>query len=232
MSLPPTAPVASEYKLQRPKVACPPDASLLSYEFSGLLIDALNQGCLVSYLGWYVDSAAKGPVWHRWGKGEETRLGVSLIVGVYALWVAARIDVVVDPREKRSPDVFLVLADQASQDLPPLEQDVLALVRTKTRLRARELVEQLPFPSKRRGIGAWFFSGAPSGQTQGKEGWFKRTSTFGSDAPARVQQALDLAKALVVVESGTDVSEEERDRRDGALYVMETEIFDAVHKLA
>lgn len=233
--------MSTGYTLRRPSVTCPIDASLLAYEFSDLLIETLNQGCLVSYLGWYVDSPARGPVWHRWGKGESARVGVSLIVTIYALWVSGDIDVVVHPRDGSSPEVFLVRAvgslraagtrEGPDHEHPPLEQDVLALIHAESRLRPRELIERLPFPSKRRGIGAWLFSGSPSAQKHGKEGWFKRTSTFPSEAPMHVAEALDLAKALVILESGTDVPEDERDRRDEATYGMEVEIFDAIQKL-
>jgi hypothetical protein len=223
----------ADYLLQRPTVTWPTDASLLGYEFADLLIDTLNQGCLISYLGWYVDSPAEGPVWHRWGKGddEETKLGVSLIVSVYALWVGGLLDLVVHPQGNRSSMVYLVPTGNTDQQLPPLEKDLLSLLRGRERMRAQDLVQQLPLPSKRRGLGAWFFSGAPSAQKRGYGGWFGRTSTYPSDAPNWVQRALDLAKALVALEAGSDVAEDERDRRDEATYVIELEIFDAIRKL-
>ncbi len=224
---------STEYSLQRPTVAWPADASLLGYEFAGLLIETLNQGCLISYLGWYVDSLAEGPVWHRWGKSEdeETKLGVSLIVSVYALWVGGLLDVVVQSEGNRISMVSLVPTGNPAPHLPSLETDLLSLLRGRERMRAQDLVQKLPLPSKRRGLGAWFFSGAPSAQKGGHRGWFERTSKFPSDGPDWVQRALDLAKALVALEAGSDVPEDERDRRDEATYLIELEIFDAIRKL-
>jgi hypothetical protein len=216
--------MVAEYTFPRPVIAWPADASLLGYEFASLLIDALHQGPLLAYLGWYVDSSTEGPVWHRWGKGEEGRIGVSLIVSVYALWSAGRIDVVVHPRAP-SLEVFLTLAEATGQALPPLEQEILARLAT-SRLRPGELVESLPLPSRRRGIASWVVSGAPSAD---REGWYEQTSTFAEDAPVRVGQALELAKSLVVLEAGADLPEDE-DVRWRVTAAIEAEIFDAVHK--
>jgi hypothetical protein len=217
--------------VQRPALDWPRDASLIGYGFSGLLIAALNQGPLIAYLGWYVDSSTEGPVWHRWSNGEDAHLGVSLVVGIYALWIGGCLDVVLESQDGQAT-AFLVSSGKPGQDLAPLEQDILNLIHAHTRLHARALVECLPFPSKKRGIGAWFFSGAPSQKAKGESGWFKQTSTFYEDGPAWVQRALDLAKGLVALQAGSDLEDEiERDRRDEATFSIETGIFDAIQKL-
>jgi len=223
------------YALHRPTIVWPADASLLGYEFADLLIETLNQGCLVSYLGWYVDDLAKGHVWHRWGmcKTEETQLGVSIIVSVYALWTGGLLDVVVQSEGNRTSMVSLVPTGNAapqSPRLPPLERDLLSILQTREQVRAHELVQLLPLPSKRRGLGAWFSSAAPAARMREPPGWFEKTSSFPSTAPDWVERALDLAKALVALEAGSDVPEDEQDRRDDATCVIELEIFDAIRK--
>lgn len=229
--------VTSGTKLVRPALHLPEEASLIAYEFHALLIQVLNQGCLISYIGWYVDSLARGPVWHRWGKGEQAKLGVSLIASVYALWVRGLLDIVVRPGEGRALDVVLSRGVDPTPVLPPLETDILALVGPGSEASARDIVERLALPSKKRGIGAWFFSGTPSKKEQGQSGWFAHTSTWHSEAaPVHVQQALDLAKALVALQVGTDlagraeIDEPELERREEALDVIEVEIFDALQR--
>ena len=226
--------VTSETKLARPALHLPQETSLIAYEFHTLLIEAMNQGWLIAYLGWYVDSPTSGSVWHRWGKDEQGRLGVSLIASVYALWVRGLLDIVFSPRAGGAPAVVLSCGVDPIPVLPPLEMDILALVGPGSGASARDIVERLALPSKKRGIGAWFFSGSPSKKEQGQSGWFARPSTWPREAPVYVQQALDLAKALVALQAGTDLAgrpeadELERDRRGEALHVIELEIFGAL----
>jgi hypothetical protein len=193
---------------------------LLGYAFSRLLVEAVRAAMTTD-----------GTVWLLSEHGIEEDLGVSLIVSVYALWIGGSLDIVARPH-RGGVDVVLVSTGRRDERLPLLESDILDRVHARAEVRPRELVETLPFPSKSRGLGAWFFSGSPSQQAKGEGGWFAAISSFDGERPAAVERALDLAKSLVALETSTDLDDElERDRRDEVTFVLEAELFDALQRL-
>lgn len=209
-----------DFTLRRPAIIWPAGASLLAYEFSRLVVDAVHAALRTD-----------GRVWLRLGDDAETKVGVSLIVSVYALWSSGFLDIVAH-EGPTGTSVVLASCSHREEDLAPLEQDILDQLDARGELHPRELVGCLPFPSKKRGLGAWFVAGCPSRRSTGKGGWFALTSTFEDDRPASVQRALDLAKALVALAASSDVEDEaERDRRDDAMHTLEAEVFDALQKL-
>lgn len=214
--------------LSRPRLDWPGNASLVAYDFTQLIVTALNQGPFISYTGWYVDDPSKGPIWHRLPGGDEGRLVVALVAAVYSLWIGGKLSVL-SQEEKNERSILLAASGSPHPDLPLLEKDLLSALEKDGPLRPSQLVKTLPLPSKRRGIGAWFFTGTPEQQKQGKRGWFSDIDVLDKEGADWVRKGLGLSDAFVVLEAGLDLADDAGyDERDEVTYDIETQILDAV----
>jgi hypothetical protein len=206
-------------KLERPSVEWLADASVLAYEYFEVVRIVLERVCLTSGQA-YSD---------LWGHAEapllERQLGASLMAALCGLWVEAQIDLLWNNQRNT---LHLADADGDSPaSLAPLETDLLALIKKLGPCSADAVVSNLPFPSRKRGLDTWFFSGAPTSRDQGRAGWFGSVELF--QGHQDLLRALELTKRLATVRAGEATAQQ--DLHQDALAELETSIVRAIKEL-
>jgi hypothetical protein len=207
----------TEYVLPNLGLRWPSEVSLVAYEHAQVLCDVMNTGSLQAYAGWG-DSALLP--WFAFAKDcEEARVSVSLVATILFLWSRGALDLVL---EAKLACKLRFARDLPDEDLPPLERELLRMVKEERVVSVRTLVCAIPVPRLRRSVfSGHFVQSAPT-----RTGWFTASREFVNDAPTYLLRALDIGKALVVLFGG--LGEDEQDLRSDAMCSLAIDVMEAL----